>query len=96
MGSFDFPQLTTVESVISRADDAAMEAAEGRANAHSFDKCLPLKTLFRGLPHCTCLKVVGKEFRLQPVSKALVSVSETGLEVVIKISLDLIFFTQNA
>lgn len=56
----------------------------------------PLMTLFRGLPHCTCLKMVGKEFRLQPVSKILVSVPETGLEVVIKISLDIIFFTQNA
>lgn len=56
----------------------------------------PLMTLFWGLPHCTCLEVVGKEFRLQPVSKILVSVPEMGLEVVIKISLDLIFFTQNA
>lgn len=47
MGSFDFPQLTTVESVIPKA---AKEASEGSANAHSFDKCLPPHDSLSGPP----------------------------------------------
>lgn len=41
MGFFDFPQLTAAESIMLKADAPATEASEGRANAHSFDKCLP-------------------------------------------------------
>lgn len=55
MGSFDFPQLITVESVIPKADAAATEAWEGREKTHSFDKCLPPHDSLSGpgLPHCT-------------------------------------------
>lgn len=50
MGFFDFPQLTTAESIISKADAPATEASEGRANAHSFDKCLPPHDSLSGPP----------------------------------------------
>lgn len=41
MGSSDFPQLTTVKSVISKAVGAVMDALEELASTHSLDKCLP-------------------------------------------------------